>query len=329
MEGFEEDDLEAEDLDEMTSGDVTRTVKCLVVGNGHVGKSTYVRRFCRGKYEDEYKKTIGCVFGERRGFKVRTYPFHKHPKEAPRSAVDMIVWDTAGQEEYRELNHKYYAGAGCVLLCFSTRDKSSLKDLPGWRAKVLELCGKDVPMCVVQTKVDASEDSADSVTPTEAKNAAREMGLKLFRISSKEGRGIDEPFEYVASMCLKRGGGNDEQQLEHISRHKAEAVESREIDVHMRNAGSSDDDDDDDNDDDDEGESNEKDRDDEDNGKQDSAESGGAPASAAEAPHLESEEAAAARKADEAEELKRQEAEFQRKRLELQKGSSGGCCTVS
>ena len=65
MEGFEEDDLEAEDLDEMTSGDVTRTVKCLVVGNGHVGKSTYVRRFCRGKYEDEYKKTIGCVFGER------------------------------------------------------------------------------------------------------------------------------------------------------------------------------------------------------------------------------------------------------------------------
>ena len=70
MEGFEEDDLEAEDLDEMTSGDVTRTVKCLVVGNGHGDKSTYVRRFT-GKYEDEYKKTIGCVFGERRGFKVR------------------------------------------------------------------------------------------------------------------------------------------------------------------------------------------------------------------------------------------------------------------
>ena len=324
------DDLEAEDLDGLTSGDVTRTVKCLVVGNGHVGKSTYVRRFCRGKYEDEYKKTIGCVFGERRGFRVRSYPFHKHPKGAPLGTVDMMVWDTAGQEEYRELNHKYYAGAGCVLLCFSTRDRSSLKSLATWRDKCFELCGKELPMCAVQTKVDAEASAAengDTVTPDEAKAAARALGLKLFRISSKEGQGIDEPFEYVASMCLKKGGGNEAQHLEHISRHKAEAVEAAEIDVLlMRNAGSSDDDDDDEK----EEERNPR------SGDDASVEVDCGPRNT-DAPSAESEAAsgtdqpkaaaAAARNHAQTEELRRQESEFQRKREELQKGS-GGCCTI-
>jgi small GTP-binding protein len=333
-----EDDLEAEDLDTMMSGDITRTVKCLVIGNGHVGKSTYARRFCRGKYDGEYKKTIGCVFGERRGFKVRTYPFHKHPKGAPLGTVDMMVWDTAGQEEYRELNHKYYAGAGCVLLCFSTRDRLSLKNLTTWREKCLELCGKELPMCVVQTKVDAeasSPEDGDTVTPAEAKAAALAMGLKLFRISSKEDQGIDEPFEYVASMCLKKGGGNDDQHLQHISRHQAEVVEAKEIDVAMRNAGSSDE---------------EEEQEEEEQEEQEEAAgwgqkgqppengSGAAVAREDHAPPTTGNNAvvaaaaatSAARKAVEAEELERQRSEFQRKREELQKGSDGGgCCTVS
>ena len=31
----------------------------VVVGNGAVGKTSMIRRYCRGIYTDEYKKTIG------------------------------------------------------------------------------------------------------------------------------------------------------------------------------------------------------------------------------------------------------------------------------
>ena len=74
-------------------------VKVLVVGNGHVGKTTFVRRFCRGKFDDNYKKTIGCEFMEKRGFRL------KNTEGKPR--VDLLVWDTAGQDRYRAVTTAY------------------------------------------------------------------------------------------------------------------------------------------------------------------------------------------------------------------------------
>lgn len=39
--------------------DFDRELKVLVIGNGHVGKTSMIRRFAKGVYTDEYKKTIG------------------------------------------------------------------------------------------------------------------------------------------------------------------------------------------------------------------------------------------------------------------------------
>ena len=40
-------------------------VKVVVVGNGGVGKSSLIRRYCRGEFTSDYKKTIGVDFLER------------------------------------------------------------------------------------------------------------------------------------------------------------------------------------------------------------------------------------------------------------------------
>ncbi len=36
-----------------------RELKVLVIGNGQVGKTSMIRRFAKGVFTDEYKKTIG------------------------------------------------------------------------------------------------------------------------------------------------------------------------------------------------------------------------------------------------------------------------------
>jgi small GTP-binding protein len=198
------DDMEHGDFDDMEHGDVQSTVKVLVIGNGHVGKSTYVKRFLYGNYDDTYKKTVGAVYSERREFCLPALN---------NKTVDINVWDTAGQEEYRTLNHKYYGGAGCALLLFSTTDANSFHELPSWKAKVLELCG-DVPMAIVQTKVDALEHA--SMTEDEVNMRAQQLQLRVFRSSSAQGVNIEEPFEYVAALCLNKGGGDSDQQLSHI-----------------------------------------------------------------------------------------------------------------
>lgn len=40
-------------------------IKVVVVGNGAVGKSSMIQRYCKGVFTREYKKTIGVDFLER------------------------------------------------------------------------------------------------------------------------------------------------------------------------------------------------------------------------------------------------------------------------
>lgn len=99
------------------------TIKVIVVGNGGVGKSSMTARYCKGFFTDTYKKTIG-VLG--------TLPIALLEAKSQRSvtcccvagvdflektidmgsseSVKLMIWDTAGQEEFDALTSSYYRG---------------------------------------------------------------------------------------------------------------------------------------------------------------------------------------------------------------------------
>jgi len=83
----------------MIEEDFEKEVKVVVLGNGCVGKSSMIRRYCMGTYTDEYKKTIGVDFLE----KTRWI-------DSIGEDVRMMVWDTAGQEEFDTITRTYYRG---------------------------------------------------------------------------------------------------------------------------------------------------------------------------------------------------------------------------
>lgn len=45
-------------------------VKVVVVGNGCVGKTSMIKQFCKGQYNNQYKKTIGVDFLEKHQYVV-------------------------------------------------------------------------------------------------------------------------------------------------------------------------------------------------------------------------------------------------------------------
>ena len=49
----------------MREEDLEISIKVLVVGNGAVGKSSMIQRYCKGTFTKEYKKTIGVDFLEK------------------------------------------------------------------------------------------------------------------------------------------------------------------------------------------------------------------------------------------------------------------------
>ena len=70
-------------------------LQVLIVGNGAVGKSSMIQRYCRGTFTKSYKKTIGVDFLEKQ--------LRVHGED-----VRLMLWDTAGQEEFDCITRAYY-----------------------------------------------------------------------------------------------------------------------------------------------------------------------------------------------------------------------------
>ena len=85
----------------LISESVEVCIKILIVGSGSVGKSSLIRRLCRGQYDENYKKTIGVEYLET----DITISSGDEDQE-----VKLMLWDTAGQEEFDGITRGYYKG---------------------------------------------------------------------------------------------------------------------------------------------------------------------------------------------------------------------------
>lgn len=49
----------------ITEEDIEISIKLVIIGNGGVGKSSLIQRYCKGIFTKDYKKTIGVDFLEK------------------------------------------------------------------------------------------------------------------------------------------------------------------------------------------------------------------------------------------------------------------------
>ena len=50
--------------------------------------------------------------------------------------VRLMLWDTAGQEEFDAITKAYYRGAQACVVAFSTTDRASFDAVVRWKSKV-------------------------------------------------------------------------------------------------------------------------------------------------------------------------------------------------
>eukprot|EP00117_Sycon_ciliatum_P036190 scpid24587/ scgid27283/ Ras-related protein Rab-23 len=144
MAGMMEEELETE-------------IKVVVVGNGNVGKSSMIQRYCKNIFTKDYKKTIGVDFLERQ-------------LSVEGEDVRLMLWDTAGQEEFDAITKSYYRGAQVCVLAFSTIDRDSFEAVEKWKAKVEDEVGSII-MVLVQNKIDLIDEA--KVRTDEAEELAK------------------------------------------------------------------------------------------------------------------------------------------------------------
>lgn len=176
----------------MLEQDVDATLKVIVVGNGQVGKTSMITRFAKGIFTNEYKKTIGVDFLEKKMYLTMTG-----------EDITFLLWDTAGQEEYDAITRTYYKGAGACILAFSTTDKASFDAVESWEKKVRDECG-NIAMVLVQNKVDLMDDA--QMEAKDVEHLAKKLKLKLYRTCVKDDLNISEVFMHLGQEFIRAGG---------------------------------------------------------------------------------------------------------------------------
>ncbi|OXA56989.1 GTP-binding nuclear protein ran-1 [Folsomia candida] len=160
------------------------TFKCILVGDGGTGKTTFVKRLLTGEFEKKYIATLGV--------EVRPLTFN-----TTRGQITFNTWDTAGQEKFGGLRDGYYIQGQCAIVMFDVTSRVTYKNVPNWHRDLIRVCD-NIPTVLCGNKVDIKDRKvkAKSITFHRKKN------IQYFDISAKSNYNFEKPFLWLARKLV-------------------------------------------------------------------------------------------------------------------------------
>ena len=118
-------------------------IKCVVVGDGAVGKTELLISYTTNAFPGEYIPTV-----------FDNYSANVMVED---TAINLQLWDTAGQERYRAITNSYYRGANAAMVVFDITNSVSFKDVPKWLNEIRNNTDSaSIPIMLIANKSDFS-----------------------------------------------------------------------------------------------------------------------------------------------------------------------------
>jgi len=145
-----------------------QTIKCVVVGDGGVGKTSLLISYTTNTFSTEYIPTV--------------FDNYSTSVMVDGKPINLGLWDTAGQDDYDRLRPISYPQTDVFLITFSVNAPSSFANVATkWAPELVHYC-PNTPIVLVGTKTDARE--------KDLKNAANNVqigGKKLPFVTPEQG----------------------------------------------------------------------------------------------------------------------------------------------
>ncbi|CAL8127367.1 unnamed protein product [Orchesella dallaii] len=181
----------------MSSG---RPIKCVVVGDGTVGKTCMLISYTTDSFPGEYVPTV--------------FDNYSAPMVVDGIPVSLGLWDTAGQEDYDRLRPLSYPQTDVFLVCFSIVSPSSYENVTSkWFPEIKHHC-PDAPILLIGTKLDLRDDketlaqlNEQGLSPIKREQGQRLANkiraVKYLECSALTQRGLRQVFDEAVRAVLR------------------------------------------------------------------------------------------------------------------------------
>jgi small GTP-binding protein len=174
----------------------TQKVKIVFIGNSAVGKTSLFMRFQNRGFSPGGPSTIGGACA------------NVNVELDDGTPVNLIVWDTAGQDTYRGIVPMYFTRCAFILVVYDVSSRQSFDSVSEWIVLSKEKAPVTAKIVLIGNKSDM--EAQRSVTATEGGELASSSGAFLFfETSALTGEGVDALLMSIATEVAKTAESGD------------------------------------------------------------------------------------------------------------------------
>lgn len=161
--------------------------KILIIGNASVGKTSLLRRYVNGMFDESSIMTVGV-------------DFYTTELAYDNARCLLQLWDLGGQERFRYLLENFVMGARGALLLFDLTRMPKIGDILEW-VNIARLHDLNLPILLVGTKSDLEDIIAvDDESALHLKNTFNMVDY--IKTSAKTGSNVEEAFEILIKRLV-------------------------------------------------------------------------------------------------------------------------------
>jgi len=175
--------------------------KVTVIGDGAVGKTSLIKKFTKGEFNEQYIMTMGAQFTQ-------------YQTQVEGIPLELVFWDIAGQESFAQLRPNFYQGSSAAIIVFSHENndqgEKSFQNITKWLADIKKNCGR-LPIILFGNKVDLVENIDSIVKNKENQKSNYNVDalmkgynfLGYYLTSALTGQGVSQAFNVLANKLYQ------------------------------------------------------------------------------------------------------------------------------